>query len=216
MYGNVEANYFTGDGSLLSNIAPTGKLTDNGNTTSNTVQFTNPDVGLVATGNVEASLVATGNVEVLISLVMVPNHGSSCNPEDVVTNSNTTSNTVQFTNAVGIVATGNVSANYFIGDGSQLTGIVATLEDVVTNSNTTSNTIQFTNTDVGLVATGNIQANYFIGDGSQLSNVATTYKLSPTMETQPQIPFIHKHNVSLTTLGNVTVGSNFSKHFSSC
>ena len=113
---------------------------------------------------------------------------------------------------MGIVATGNVSANYFIGDGSQLTGIAATLEDVVTNSNTTSNTIQFTNTDVGLVATGNIQANYFIGDGSQLSNVATTLQaITDNGNTTSNTIQFTNNNVSLTTLGNVTVGSNFSK-----
>ena len=216
VYGNVEANYFTGDGSLLSNIASNlQEITDNGNTTSNTVQFTNPDVGLVATGNVEASnFVATGNVEATYFIGDGSQlTGLAATLEDVVTNSNTTSNTVQFTNAdVGIVATGNVSANYFIGDGSQLTGIAATLEDVVTNSNTTSNTIQFTNTDVGLVATGNIQANYFIGDGSQLSNVATTLQaITDNGNTTSNTIQFTNNNVSLTTLGNVTVGSNFSK-----
>ena len=216
VYGNVEANYFTGDGSLLSNIASNlQEITDNGNTTSNTVQFTNPDVGLVATGNVEASnFVATGNVEASYFIGDGSQlTGLAATLEDVVTNSNTTSNTVQFTNAdVGIVATGNVSANYFIGDGSQLTGIAATLEDVVTNSNTTSNTIQFTNTDVGLVATGNIQANYFIGDGSQLSNVATTLQaITDNGNTTSNTIQFTNNNVSLTTLGNVTVGSNFSK-----
>jgi hypothetical protein len=66
---------------------------------------------------------------------------------------------------------GNVHAEYFIGDGSQLDGISSTLQQITDNGNTTSNTIQFTNEDVGLVATGNIEANYFIGDGTLLSNV---------------------------------------------
>ena len=216
VYGNVEANYFTGDGSLLSNIASNlQEITDNGNTTSNTVQFTNPDVGLVATGNVEASnFVATGNVEASYFIgdgSLLSNIAS--NLQEITDNGNTTSNTVQFTNPdVGLVATGNVEASYFIGDGSQLTGIAATLEDVVTNSNTTSNTVQFTNTDVGLVATGNIQANYFIGDGSQLSNVATTLQaITDNGNTTSNTIQFTNNNVSLTTLGNVTVGSNFSK-----
>ena len=64
-----------------------------------------------------------------------------------------------------------MEANYFIGDGSQLTGIAATLDEIANNGNVTSNTILLTNTDVGLVATGNVEANYFIGDGSQLQNL---------------------------------------------
>src|SRR5210317_2209301 len=66
---------------------------------------------------------------------------------------------------------GNVHANYFIGDGSQLDGISSTLQQITDNGNTTSNTIQFTNENVGLVATGNIEANYFIGDGSGLTSL---------------------------------------------
>ena len=153
--GNVQANYFIGDGSQLSNIT-LQQVTDTSNITSNTIQFTNTDVGIVATGNIHANYFIGDGSQL---------EGLSSTLEDVVTNSNTTSNTVQFTNTdVGIVATGNVQANYFIGDGSQLEGLSSTLEDVVTNSNITSNTVQFTNTDVGIVATGNVHANNFIGN----------------------------------------------------
>jgi hypothetical protein len=95
--------------------------------------------------------------------------------DDIVNIGNSTSNTILLTNTdVGLVATGNIQANYFIGDGSNLTGIATTLQSVSDFGNTTSNTILLTNTDVGLVATGNIQANYFIGDGSNLTGIATT------------------------------------------
>lgn len=95
--------------------------------------------------------------------------------DDAVNIGNVTSNTIQLINVdVGLVATGNVEAARFIGDGSYLTGLVTTLQDVANNGNTSSNTIQLTNADVGLVATGNIQANYFIGDGSQLTGLVTT------------------------------------------
>ena len=68
---------------------------------------------------------------------------------------------------------GNVNANYFLGDGSLLTGLVTKLEDVVDNGNVSSNTIQLTNTDVGLKATGNVEAARFIGDGSHLTGLVT-------------------------------------------
>ncbi len=50
--------------------------------------------------------------------------GGLSNLETITTNGNVATTTVQLTNSdVGLVATGNVQANYFIGDGSQLTNI---------------------------------------------------------------------------------------------
>ena len=123
-------------------------------------------------------------------------------------------NTVQFTNTdVGIVATGNIHANYFIGDGSQLEGLAATLEDVVTNSNTTSNTVQFTNTDVGIVATGNVHANNFIGDvyasnvtitdGLIVNTGGVTKKFYSYEGTIPDQTLTTSSNVSLTFTSNI-------------
>ena len=71
VHGNVEASHFIGDGSRLTGIASNlHSIVNNGNVTSNTVQFTNPDVGIVATGNIQANHVISnfaeisGNVEV--------------------------------------------------------------------------------------------------------------------------------------------------------
>ena len=194
--GNVVASKFVGDGSLLTSVtaATTSGLqvvTDNSPTTTNTIEFTNPTTSLRASSNI----VATGNVTAdhfigdgsqLSGIV------TSLTLEEVVNTDNTTSNTVQFTNtstsltasgnvevAGNVVASGNVEAAYFIGDGSQLSGIVTsvTLEDAVNAANTTSNTVQFTNTSTSLTASGNVEvtgnviAGYFIGDGSRLTNL---------------------------------------------
>lgn len=52
--GNVVANYFEGDGSKLSGIVTDLQgVTDNGNTTTNVVQFSNATTGLVTTANIE-------------------------------------------------------------------------------------------------------------------------------------------------------------------
>ena len=116
-------NYFVGDGSHLTGIS-TGSsnledIVNNGNVSSNTIQLTNADVGLKATGNVEAArFIGDGS-----HLTGISATGSS-NLEDIVNNGNVSSNTIQLTNAdVGLVATGNIQANYFVGDGSRLTGI---------------------------------------------------------------------------------------------
>jgi uncharacterized protein YeeX (DUF496 family) len=51
--GRVKATSFEGDGSLLTGVASTlSDVVNNGNVTSNTVQFTNTDTGIVTTGNV--------------------------------------------------------------------------------------------------------------------------------------------------------------------
>ena len=154
--GNVTANTFLGDGGLLSNIAATlQEVSDNGNVTSNTILLTNTDVGLVATGNIEANYFV-GDGSRLTGIT--GGGGGSSNLEDTVNIGNVSSNTIQLTNSnVGLVATGNIEASYFKGDGSELTGIstVSNLEGIVLNGNVTSQTIHIQNT-VSLTTTGNV------------------------------------------------------------
>jgi len=85
---------------------------------------------------------------------------------------NGTANVAVFSNPVStfdnIEASGNISAEFFIGDGSQLTGLPAGYSDsnvVSLLDNFGSNTI---------TTTGNISAGYFIGDGSQLTGIAAS------------------------------------------
>jgi hypothetical protein len=183
--GNVVASKFVGDGSLLTSVtaATTSGLqvvTDNSPTTTNTIEFTNPTTSLRASSNI----VATGNVTAdhfigdgsrLSGIVTSVTFG------DAVDTGNISSNTLLLTNVKeGLVATGNVvTQGKFIGDGSELTGIVTSvnLSDAVDTGNTTSNTVQFTNTSTSLTASGNVEvtgnviAGYFIGDGSRLTNL---------------------------------------------
>jgi hypothetical protein len=120
-----------------------------GNVSSNTIQLTNSNVGLKASGNVEAARFI-GDGSHLTGLVTTL--------QDVADNGNVSSNTIQLTNSnVGLVATGNIEAGYFKGDGSELTGIstVSNLEGIVLNGNVTSQTIHIQNT-VSLTTTGNV------------------------------------------------------------
>jgi hypothetical protein len=210
-------SYF-GDGTTLTGVALETDLIDNvsrisvlelqdlddivniGNVTSNTIQLTNADVCLVATGNIKANyFIGDGSnlTGIATTLQSVSDFG------------NTTSNTILLTNTdVGLVATGNIQANYFIGDGSNLTGIATTLQSVSDFGNTTSNTILLTNTDVGLVATGNIQANYFIGDGSNLTGIATTLQsVSDFGNTTSNTIQFTNTDTSLITLGSVGIAN---------
>jgi hypothetical protein len=96
-----------------------------------------------------------------------------------------------------VSATGNVTGNYFIGNGSQLTGISSsgTNANTLTGNTLSSNVINSSLTSVGTLgnlsvtgnttsgniytsgevsAVGNVTGNYFIGNGSQLTGIASS------------------------------------------
>jgi hypothetical protein len=80
---------------------------------------------------------------------------------------------------------GNITASYFLGNGSQLSGIITSVANI--NNGTTNVSIDVINGPVtvdvngigntavfdtaGLTVTGNISANYFLGNGSQLTGI---------------------------------------------
>jgi hypothetical protein len=82
--------------------------------------------------------------------------------------------TVGNLNALGQVsAVGNVAGNYFIGNGSQLTGLPATY------SNAQVATFLASGTDTSnIITTANISGSYFLGNGAFLTGInATTNKI---------------------------------------
>ena len=188
--GNIEANYFVGDGSRLTGITGGGgggssNLEDTvniGNVSSNTIQLTNADVGLKATGNVEAArFIGDGSYLTGIST-------ATSNLEGVMLNGNVTSQTIHIQNVVSLTTTGNVgiantnpmcdlavgsnvcvndiSSNILTVDGNILAHQLTldsiritsgqSLQYVTDYGNTTSNTVQFTSTTTGFVTTANV------------------------------------------------------------
>lgn len=127
------------------------------------------------------------------------------------------------TTTSNIVANGNITANYFIGDGSQLTNVVAT---TALTANTVVNNAQPNITSVGTLTSldlsGNITnanwtySSYFSGNGNSLfgivgANVTGTvananfaaYAGNITIAAQPNI-------TSLGTLSSLSVSGNIS------
>lgn len=123
-----------------------------------------------------------------------------------------------------IVASGNVEASKFIGDGSQLTGVVTSisLQNATDAGNTTSNTTQFTNAATSLTASGNVvvsgnvTADHFVGDGSNVNIGAMTVTNIPYVDANKQLRDSHIKNApdatiiasNLQVTGNIFVSGN--------
>ena len=182
---NVSANYFLGDGSQLTNLPP-GNYS-NANVAAYLPTYTgNITAGNVsATGNIQGSyLLGNGSQLTGISASLSGNLSGnintgiynlfSSNGAVVVNDGLSVTGTVITTGGVvsggPIATTANVTANYFIGDGSQLTNLPV---GNYSNANVAAYLPTYTgNVAAGNVsATGNITGNYLIGDGSQLTNL---------------------------------------------
>ena len=128
---------------------------------------------------------------------------------NLVINTSVEVDSITATNAdVGIVATGNVEANYFIGDGSQLTGLVTDLESVANNGNTTSNTIQFTNPTTAF--TTNLTSNVGL-KLEQLANVNITTPQTDHLLVYDGSDWVNEYNIHNFIKVHNTTGSTLYK-----
>lgn len=177
--GNILAHSITLDSIRIGSVYALEYVTMTGNTTSNTVEFTNPSTGLVTTANVGIANISPIHTLDVGSNLWVDNIGSNV----LYVNGNVHVAGSQLTTD-GMVGIGNtnpqhnlsVASNLYVDDdgsnvlvitgnasfGSTITvGAIEitpayTLEEVTGQGNTTSNIIQFTNTDVGIIASGGI------------------------------------------------------------
>ena len=157
--GNLaSANYFSGDGHLLSNLTiPAGTSLLNGN--SNVIVTANSNVNISSTGN--------ANVVVVTGTGM-----------NVYGTANITGNA----NVGNLGTSGNITAGYFLGNGSQLTGI-STSSNTIFNGNSNvsiatsngnitmsavgnANVVVVTGTGMNVAGTANITGNIVIGSGT--------------------------------------------------
>jgi hypothetical protein len=173
-YGNANVvsllSVGTDGANTVGNITATGAV----NTTGT----------ISATGNIETAGFFVGNFAGNITgNVTVP----GANTQVLYNNAGNIGTTAgfTFTNTTGeldvpgaITATGNVQGNYFLGNGSQLTGITANYS----NANVAgfmaafgSNTISSTG---NITTTANIAGGFFLGNGSQLTGITTTANIS--------------------------------------
>jgi hypothetical protein len=143
--GNVEAAYFVGNGAFLTGISASSNY---GN--ANVAAFLP-----TYTGNISAGAVLTSIIESTDSSLVTIRDGVEVKGSVLIDGA--------------VTAQGNVTGSYFIGNGSQLTGLpegYTNANVVVLLSGLGSNTIS---------TTGNITAGYFVGNGSQLTGLPAGY-----------------------------------------
>ena len=202
--GNISGNYYIGNGSLLTGIVGTYANANVANFLANFGSNTVSTTGNITSGNfITSGLVsATGNVT-----------GGNVSTGNVNSGNLRTSGIVS--------ATGNITtAAYFIGDGSQLTGITTTygnanvatfLAAFGSNTISTTGTITSGNMQGGnlittgvITATGNIAGNYFIGNGSLLTGISGSGSYSNANATSLLANF---GSNTIVTTGNVSFGN---------
>jgi hypothetical protein len=165
----------TGNLTAPGNISANGSINTGGN-----VNFT----GAEATDTARIFADVTGSNTSLVlevgddnadSIVLRHYSFAAGNTIDMLTATRVSNTTANVSVAGNISATGNITGNYFIGDGSQLTGLPASYTDSnVTTllSNLGSNVVSGTG---NITTTANISGNYFIGNGSQLTGLPSSY-----------------------------------------
>ena len=173
---NVSGNYFIGNGSLLTGIVAVSSYA-NANVAAYLPTYTGNLVSL--TGNVTTTANISGSYILGNGSQLTGLAATYSNTNVVSLLSSFGSNIVSTTGNISggniltgglISATGNITGNFFIGNGSQLTGIAASYG----NANVVANLAALGTNPVS--TTGNISGNYFIGNGRQLTSVGTSFE----------------------------------------
>lgn len=147
-----------------------------GNVTINNNLVVPGDVTIEGNLTVEGDTIQIGNIVTDTKTIQLSNTASTANAatgsgitvganDNIATLLYNSASNVWITN-IGVTATGNITAPYFIGNGALLTGITS-----YSNTNATSLLASFGSNTIS--TTGNITAGYFIGNGSQLTGITS-------------------------------------------
>jgi hypothetical protein len=163
--GNITGSFFLGNGSQLTGLPA---VYGNANVANFLANYGSNTIS--STGNVTANIItASANIDVGAYTRI---RGNSLSIQTIGTNGTVTADII---NGLQISASGNITGNYILGNGSQLTGLPATYGNAnVTTllANLGSNTISSTG---NITTTANIAGGFILGNGSQLTGLPATY-----------------------------------------
>ena len=192
--GNVIATAFFGDGSQLANITA-------GNITGTVANATYADTANAATYADQATIADTANAVAGANVSGTVDNATTAVVAGTVTDA-AQANITSVGTLTSLSVTGNITGNYILGNGSQLTGLPATYS----NTNATSLLAAFGSNTIS--TTGNVSGNYFIGNGSQLTGLPTTYtNTNATVAATSLLAAFGSNTISTTgnaTFGNIT------------
>jgi hypothetical protein len=172
-----------------------------------------------------ANLIAGANVSGQVGNALVAGTVYTAAQPNITSVGTLTSLAVTGNANVGNLGTsGNISAGYFIGNGSQLTGITANATGIANGNSSisipignaninfssagNSNVVVVTGTGANisgtLTATGNISGNYFIGNGSQLTGITATANSIANGTSTITIPSVNG-NINFSSAGNANI-----------
>jgi hypothetical protein len=188
--GNVSGNYILGNGSLLTGIpAQYGNAnvaaylpTFTGNLAGGNATITNSVSAATFSGSGAAlTNLPGGNVVGAVATATLATTATSATTATTATTAGTVTTAAQANiTSVGtltsLAVSGNVSANYFVGNGSALTGIVAvsTYNDANVAAFLPTYTGAMTAMTGNLTTTGNVQAAHVKGIGTALTGIVNS------------------------------------------
>jgi len=187
--GNITGSYILGNGSQLTGITSSY---GNANTANFLANFGSNTIS--TTGSISAGDVTLNNL-------YSPNYFANAVAFANATGYITTSSLFKYNSGtevltVGTVsATGNITANYFVGNGSQLT-------DLPTGYSNADVSTYLANSNVVISTTGNITGSYILGNGSQLTGIAASYGNANVVANLAALG-----SNPISTTGNITAGN---------
>jgi hypothetical protein len=216
---SITANYFIGSGNNLSNIQGanvTGAVTYAG--TANSVALANVvGAGNIATANLDGSTsnVLYGNGVFAPAAVSYGNSNVATFLASFGSNTITTTGNINAGNITigGIVsATGNITAPFFIGNGSQLTGILASAGSQIINGNSSVTVAANSDVSISVAGTNNVMVITSTG-----ANIIGTLSVSGNANVSnlntANAGLVGGNNVTFTTGSNTNPGT-FTGNFS--
>lgn len=178
----------------------------------NSVYAQNLDIGgnvsfnnLTINGNltVQGNTIQIGNIVTDTKTIQLANTAATANAANgsgVTVGANDNIATLLYSNTanvwttnIGVSSAGNITAPYFFGNGSQLTGLPATYG----NANVATFLAAYGSNTIS--TSGNVTGNYFVGNGSQLTGLSTS---SISNGTSNVLIDTANGNVTVTSAGN--------------